>query len=299
MKVRNTGTSAIEKVEANINGQIFEIPDSYVAPRRTRNFTVMYPIDDDFNGYISSYVDVTYNNVFKSRVSRRRGAPSNVRHRSPQRTDRVSVGEVDCIVVNHSIENGENTFIVELTDMGRLRPDMGVRVGIYSHPNGGEPLTDVSEVVVPVSEFIQMADKRKCFATVSIGGITEPIQAYINAKVMEPAIAGDCWKPVSNSYLKCNASLVNLFPTDVPTDIRRPKPVLAGSADDAHRVAIGLENGGVVFSNLVPGETVRVFSEDGRAYYSKTATGTTLYVPISRKGVYVLSAGEEVFKFQY
>ena len=299
VKVRNTGTSAIEKVEANINGQIFEIPDSYVAPRRTRNFTVMYPIDDDFNGYISSYVDVTYNNVFKSRVSRRRGAPSNVRHRSPQRTDRVSVGEVDCIVVNHSIENGENTFIVELTDMGRLRPDMGVRVGIYSHPNGGEPLTDVSEVVVPVSEFIQMADKRKCFATVSIGGITEPIQAYINAKVMEPAIAGDCWKPVSNSYLKCNASLVNLFPTDVPTDIRRPKPVLAGSADDAHRVAIGLENGGVVFSNLVPGETVRVFSEDGRAYYSKTATGTTLYVPISRKGVYVLSAGEEVFKFQY
>lgn len=297
--IRNTGTSAIEKVEATINGQVFDIEDSYVAPLHTRTFTVQYPIDDTFDGYITSHVDVIYNNIFKARTSRRRGAPSNVRQRSPQKTSRVSMGEVDCVVVNHSIEDGVNTFVVELTDYGKLRSDMGVRVGVYPHPNGGIAITEGAEVVVPATEFTRLADERRAYATVVVSGITEPIQAYINVRVMEPAPAGDEWKLVPTPIAVHNASLVNLYPTDEPTEIRRPDPVKAGNGDDSHRVAIDTQEGGITLRNLVPGERVRIFNADGRAVFYKTTNGTSLFVPMHQTGVYVLSAGEEVFKFQY
>ena len=209
------------------------------------------------------------------------------------------MGEVDCVVVNHSIEDGVNTFVVELTDYGKLRSDMGVRVGVYPHPNGGIALAEGCEVVVPATEFTRLADERRAYATVVVHGITEPIQAYINVRVMEPAPAGDNWKLVPTPITVHNASMVNLYPTDEPSEIRRIDPVKAGNGDNSHRVAIDTQEGGITLRNLVPGERVRIFNADGRAVFYKTTNGTSLFVPMHQTGVYVLSAGEEVFKFQY
>ena len=314
--VRNTGTSAIERVEATINGDRFVISDSYVAPRRVRNFTVQYPIDDDFDGYISSTVDVVYNNVFKHKVSRRRGAPSNVRQRSAAITDRVSMGEVDCIVKSQTIEDGANTFLLELSDLGNMRSDMGVCVGIYAHPNGTEPLTNEAEVIVPASEFVQMADARKAYATVTISGITEPVKAYVNARLVEQDDKGLSrrragvyrvstrrgeWSSVASRQsiqMSSNASSVNLFPSDEPSDIVRVDPVETDT-DHGHRISISREAGGVKLSGLISGEQVRIFNADGRAVFNKIAGAATMTVPLNQTGVYLLCSESETYKFRY
>ena len=314
--IRNTGTSAIEQVVAIINGLTFVIPNSYVAPRRTQDFTVMYPIDDSFDGYIRSQVEVVYNNVFKSRVSRSRMARSNVRQRSADTYDRVSTGEVNCIVRGHSIKDGTNTFLLELTDHGSMRSDMGVCVGIYAHPNGTEPLSSECEVVVPASNFHQVADTRKAFVTVSINGISEPVKAFVNARLVEMAdenVASSrrarfkvrgaskklLWTGVTTFRRRGilgNASMVNLFPTDVPTDIRRPA---IEEAHLGHLVTLDMQQDGVMLRGLKKGETVRIFQADGRTVFRKEATSSTLFVPLHQHSAYVLSTGEEVFKFQY
>ena len=315
IRVRNTGTSAIEHVEATINGETFQIPDSYVAPRATRNFTVQYPIDDDFDGYITSTVDVVYNNVFRHKVSRRRGAPSNVRQRSPRITDRVSVGEVDCNVISQTIEDGVNTFLLELNDLGNMRPDMGVVVGIYGHPNGTEPLTNEAEVIVPATEFVKMVDARKAYTTVSVSGITEPVKAYVNARVVEQEDQSLSRRRANvyrvstqrrytsvasrqSSAMSSNASAVNLFPSEEPQDVTRIEPIDI-DGDNAHRVGVTREDGGVRLSGLVSGEQVRIFNAKGMAIFNKIADGNTLSVPLRLTGVYMLCTESETYKFRY
>lgn len=317
IQIHNTGTSAIESVEANINGQKFVIPDSYVAPRKKRNFTVQYPIDDNFDGYISSTVDVVYNNIFRHNVSRRRGAKSNVRQRSASILDRVSVGEVDCNVMSQTIEDGTNTFLVELNDLTGLRSDMGVCVGIYGHPNGTEPYTNEAEVIVPASEFVQMADARKAYATVSVSGITEPVKAYVNARVVEQDDHNSARRRSKNLYrvstrrsewtgvasrqsaqMSCNASAVNLFPSDEPEDIQRIDPVKIG-AENGHRISISNVDGGVILSGLVSGEQIRIFNADGMAIFNKIADGSTMMAPLHIPGVYMLCSESETYKFRF
>lgn len=315
IQIRNTGTSAIESVEATINGEKFMIPDSYVAPRKIRNFTVQYPIDDDFDGYITSTVDVVYNNVFKHNVSRRRGAPSNVRQRSPRITDRVSVGSVDCTVISQTIEDGANTFLLELNDLGHMRPDMAVVVGIYGHPNGTEPLTNEAEVIVPATEFVKMVDARKAYTTVSVSGITEPIKAYVNARVVEQEDQSLSRRRANvyrvstqrrytgvasrqSSAMSSNASSVNLFPSEEPQDVTRIEPIDIDGGN-AHRVCITREDGGVRLSGLVSGEQVRIFNAEGMAIFNKIADGNTLSVPLRLTGVYMLCTESETYKFRY
>lgn len=316
IRIRNTGTSAIERVEATINGEKFVIPDSYVAPRKTSNFTVQYPIDDNFDGYITSTVEVVYNNIFNHKVSRRRGARSNVRQRSEQIVDRVSVGEVDCYVVSQSIEDNTNTFLVELRDLANMRPDMAVCLGIYGHPNGTEPITNEAEVIFPATDFVQMADARKAYATVSISGITEPLKAYVNARVVEkdddnPARrrSRNCyrvsthskWMSVASrqsSLLSSNASSVNLFPTDDHTGIERPEPIEV-DADSNHRITISREDSGIKLDGLTNGEQIRIFNADGQAIFNKIATSATMSVPLRQAGVYLIASESESYKFRF
>ena len=298
VRVKNTGTSAIQAVNVQINGQSFDIPDSYVSPHKENTFTVLYPIDEHFDGYISSVVNVEFNNIFKAQRHPRHKAKDNRRQMLQMSRSRVLLSDVTCNVVKHSVEDGVNTFVVELIDHGMLLDDMGVRVGLYAHPSIAMPLSEESEVVVKGSEFVKMGNVRKAYATVTISGITEPLKAYVNTHVFDTNYHEGSLKRshVDNLHGESNPAYVSLFPNSDPTKIERP--TVDGSST-GHRVEVSLQDGGISLNGLTAGETIRIFSPDGIPVYSRKADSTRLHIPLQHHAVYLLSAGGEVFKFRY
>jgi hypothetical protein len=65
--VYNTGTSPISNVTPTINGQTFNLEESWVQPLSYRDFSIEYPIDDNFSGYLETSVKVDYRNVFRAK----------------------------------------------------------------------------------------------------------------------------------------------------------------------------------------------------------------------------------------
>ena len=298
VRIRNTGTSAIQAVNVTINGKNFDIPDAYVAPLKECNFPVLYPIDENFDGYITSSVGVEYNNIFKAKQHPRVRGLSNQRRMLQMSRARVLLADVTCNVVNRSIENGVNTFVVELVDHGKVLDDMGVLVGIYAHPSIAVPLTDGAEVVVKGSDFVQMGNVRKAYATVSIDGITEPLKAYVNIHVFDTNLeeSGLERSKIDNLHAESNPVYVSLFPTGDPTKIERPT---VDNSMKNHRVKVTVLDEGVSLSGLKTGEHVRIFNPDGIPVCSKQVTDSTLFVPLQHHSVYLLSTGDEMFKFRY
>ncbi|MBQ5972003.1 MAG: hypothetical protein IJL45_06335 [Prevotella sp.] len=298
VRIRNTGTSAIQAVSVTINGQRFDIENAYVAPLKESNFVVLYPIDEHFDGYITSTVYVEYNNVFKTKVHPRFKALDNRRGKLYMARTRVLIADVECNVVNRSIVDGENTFVVELIDHGMMLDDMGVKVGVYAHPSIGVPLSDDAEVVVKGSDFVKMGNVRKAYATVTVSGITEPLKAYVNTHVFDTNYEnGDLTlSHIDNLHGEENPVYVSLFPEGDPTKIVRP------TLDDFknnHHVKITVLDNGVSLNGLNVGETIRIFNTEGIPVCNKQATSSTQFIPLQRHDVYVLSAGDEVFKFRY
>lgn len=296
--IRNTGTSAIQAVNVMVNGRQFDIPDAYVAPQKTREFVVLYPIDEDFNGYITSSVGVEFNNIFKAKQHPRLKAKSNLRQTLHMSRTRVTLSDVECNVVNRSIEDGTNTFVVELIDHASLLDDMAVRVGIYPHPTVAMPMSDDAEVTVRGSDFVKMGNVRKAYATVSISDISEPVEAYINCHVFDANYdEGSLARShIDNLRGEQNPAYVYLFPDKDPTKIVRP---VLDEAATSHRIKIAIHEDGVALSGLHKGETVRIFSPDGLPVCVQQADGPTLFVPMQRHTVYLLSADGEVFKFSF
>ena len=296
--VENTGTSPIIAVQAVINGKAFDIENAYVAPTKESTFTVLYPTGENFDGYISSTVNVQYNNMFKIKAHPRRKALNFVRQSFQSKRTRIASIDVECNIVNRSIEDGANTFVVELIDHGNLPSDMAVRVGVYGHPSSTDPLTDGAEVLVPASEFIQQGNTRKAYATVNIAGITEPLDAYVNCYVVDSSY--DSQDPnathLENRHSIFNAALVNLFPADDPVAIKRPN---IDEALTSHRIQLTVTEEGINVSNLIPNETVRIMTADGFTIGKQRSTSSTLFFPLTQKGVYILTSDEESFKFKF
>lgn len=298
VRIRNTGTSAIQAVNVTINGQNFDIPNAYVAPLKECNFPVLYPIDEHFDGYITSSVSVEYNNIFKAKQHPRVRGLSNQRRTLQMSQARVLLADVTCNVVNRSIKNGVNTFVVELVDHGKVLDDMGVLVGIYAHPSIAVPLAEGAEVVVKGNEFVQVGNVRKAYATVSIDGIKEPLKAFVNIHVFDTNYGENNLERshIDNLHGEENPVYVSLFPTGDPTKIERPT---VDSPTKNHRVKVKVLDEGVSLSGLKKGERVRIFNSDGIPVFSKQATDSTIFVPLNFRAVYLLSAGDEMFKFRY
>lgn len=303
--VHNTGTSAIQHVTATINGQNFTIPDSYVAPLHQQTFIVNYPVDDDFDGYMSTNVSVEYDNVFKAK-SHPRHAKSFIRQTQQLPGTKIkAIEEIGLKLIGQSIEDGVNTFVVELTDnsMRGMNQENAVIVGLYAHAGSFEPLTNEAVVTVNSSDFMIIGGKRKAFATISIDGITQSIKAFINARVVDTSIIGgeemtgeqQQESIVDNVLGFYNTYAVRLYPTDNPTDLRQ----LLDEPAKEHRISLEIENNGVRLSGLKNGEHIRLFTTSGITVFSEKVHHSTLFIPLAKNGVYLLTGDKEIFKFRY
>ena len=296
--IRNTGTSAIKSASVTINGTTIDINDSFVAPLQEKDFTVQYPIPEGFDGYMSSQVSVDYENLFKARYHARNRA-SMLRQSKAFQPTRVVYNDIDCNVVSRSIEDGgANRFVVELTDYSSrgLAPGTGLMIGIYPNVNTNQTLTGQAQGYVSNEDFHQEGGVRKAYAEVYVDGITEPVSGYIVPHIVDESVDEYGFYSYENRGACLKAPYVNLYPSDNPTKVKRPsldkEPV-------GHRVTVKYETDGVRLGRLKKGDDVRLFNPQGICIHSASASASTLFIPLDTHGVYVLSAGGEVFKFKY
>lgn len=287
--VRNTGTSAIQSVKAIINDHTFDIENSYVAPLREQTFVVEYPITDGFDGYLSSQVEVAYDNVFKASRHPRRNI-SFVRQQMAKETTHVDMEDIECRLIGHTVEDGVNSFLVELIDHSSrgLKPHNQVLVGIYPHPGFTEPINDEAETVVTADDFFDFGGVRKAFASVDVPGIMESTNAYLNIHVVN----GD--NDVTNLRDDENTHYVTLLPAETIVGIEQLR-----LQEQPHALHIERQESGLIVSGLKSGDTLRVFSAEGLLVFSAKATKTSMFVPLSAHGVYLLGTTEEIMKYSY
>ena len=312
VSIKNTGTSAINGVTAIINGESHVIEGAYVKPYDSQVYVVQYPITDEFDGRITSQVVVEYLNAFHAQAHPRNRAMSFRRHVSAVKSTRVTLEEVECNVVSQSIENGKNIILVELIDHASLNKDMAAFVGVYPHPDSFEALDDAKYVVFAENEeygitedngfykFQMIGGKRRAYVPLEVSGISEPIQAYVNCHLVDWSYAEDGLESmlaaVNNVRAQENPTLVNLFPAENPATFIRP---VISDEPTGHQVTVTTLDNGVRLDGLSAGNMVRVFTSGGMTMFKKEATCTTLFVPLQRHDVYLLSTGEEIFKFRF
>lgn len=287
--VRNTGTSAIHSVKAIINDHTFDIENSYVAPLRQQTFVVEYPITDGFDGYLSSQVEVTYDNVFKVSRHPRRNI-SLLRQQQAKEPTHVDMEDIECRLIGHTVENGVNSFLVELIDHSSrgLKSHNQVQVGIYPHPGITEPVNDQAETVVTSDDFFDFGGVRKAFATVDVPGILESANAYLNIHIVNNE------HEVSNLRDNENTHYVTLLPAETVTEIEQLR-----QQEQSHVLHVERQENGLYVSGLKLGDTLRVFSAEGILVYRATVMGTSMFVPLSGHGVYLLGTNEEIMKYRY
>lgn len=314
VSIKNTGTSTINGVTAIINGENFVVEGAYVKPFDSKEFVVQYPISDDFDGRLSSQVIVDYINTFHAQAHPRNKAKSFRRQVSPVQNVRVALEDVECNVVSQSVEDGKNVFLVELIDHAGLYKDMAAVVGVFPHPDSFEALDDAKYVVFSEKEeygitpddenglfkFQTIGGQRKAYVPVEVDGITEPVQAYVTCHLVDFNYANDglesMMAAIKNVKAQENPTLVNLFPAEDPATFVRP---VISEEPTGHKVTVTTLDNGVRLDGLTADNTVRVFTADGMTAFKKKATGTTMFVPLKRHDVYLLSTGEEIFKFRY
>ena len=312
ISIKNTGTSAINSVTAVINGENYVIEGAYVKPFDSQEFVVNYPISDEFDGHISSQVIVDYLNTFRAQAHPRNKAMSFRRQVSAVKSTRVTLEDVECNVVSHSVENGKNTIVVELIDHSGLYKDMAAVVGVFPHPDSFEALNDSRYVVFSENEeygltesdyfykFQTIGGKRKAYVTIEVNGITEPVQAYVNCHLVDLSFAEDGLESmraaIKNVRALENPTLINLFPAEDPATFVHS---ITSEEPKGHQVAVTPQGDGVRLDGLTPGKVVRVFTADGITVFKKEATDTTMQVPLTRHHVYLLATGDEVFKFRF
>ncbi len=301
--IRNTGVSPIIGAEVNINGQSVTVPDVLVNPMSENTYVVQYPIPDNFDGYMSTSVTVTYANQFKADQAPAHGpyrARSMKRQTKAFDTQRVSVGDIDCNVVNCKIDDGgTNTYTVELIDRSSrgLMPGTGVSLGIFSSPIATRTLTGQAQTLVPAEDFKVIGGVRKAYAKVMVSGISEPISGYIVPHIVDFERTEEGYYKNIHNVRKCeNAPYVNLFPSPDPTKIHRPE---LSREPSGHKVKISSLDNGIELSGLTVGDDVRIFEALGQPIFVQKATASTLFVPIDRHTVYIIAAGDEVFKFVF
>lgn len=301
--IRNTGTSSIKAADVVINGTTIVIDDVFVAPLTEKSFTVNYPLTANFDGYMESEVHVTYDNVFKKSVqSTRHGARRNLR-RGFKAFERelVAYNDIDCRIVNRHIggEDGVNTFLVELIDRSTygLLPGTGLLIGVHPRLGVIETITEQAQTLVTDKDFHQVGNLRKAYATVYVSGITEIIDGFIYPTIINMKATDDNLTIIENATAGRNASAVTLFPSDDPTYI---DALRYGRTEATHHTRVESYNGGIRLYGIQEGSNVRVFNLSGYLIHNEPKTaGTTLNVPLPTRGIYIISTGNEIFKYSY
>jgi hypothetical protein len=285
-------------VTARINGREFVIADSYVPPLQKRSLVVNYPIGDDFDGYITSDVIVDYDNIFRAQHHPKRKNVSFRRQIKTKTLSNVSMEDVECRLIGHSVEDGVNNFVVELTDhsVRGMSKRHAVHVGVYAHPTNVEPILDDAVAIVTADDFSEIAGQRKAYATVRVAGIKEPVRAYLSTHIFNSQLPADFESYVENRSGSNNPHYITLLPHNDPTVVER---IMKDGRKDRTSFLVKEEDNGLRISGLKKDSYLRVYDMNGLLLFNKNDVDSEVFVPLKPHNVYLISDGKEILKYAF
>ncbi len=302
LMVNNTGTSAIRGVTAHLNNQTIEVEDAFIPPFQTKYFILSYVMDDDFTGYISSRVDVEYENVFKSTFNSRRKV-SNLRSTMTKVTT-VNNVDTEMKVLSQSVDDkGNNTLVVEVVNNSKvkLRSDQSILVAVLDNPRLSEESLMTEMVIIPACEMRDYGTCQKLVTTITVPSVRNDVQAVVAATVVpenahslsEMNIYQEINPNDSYQYVTLHESGTPTYIDGVRADLRNDKQM------KGKRISFTYKENGILVRGLNKGETIRLYNLDGKELFARKANGLEMFVPINRHAFFVLNANDESIKFLF
>ena len=302
LMVNNTGTSAIRGVTAHLNNQTIEVEDAFIPPFQTKYFILSYVMEDDFNGYISSKVDVEYENIFKSMFNSRRKV-SNLRSTMTKVTT-VNNVDTEMKVLSQSVDDkGNNTLVVEVVNNSKvkLRSDQSILVAVLDNPRLSEESLMTKMVKIPASEMRDYGTYQKLITTITVPSVKNDVQAVVAATVVPESAQSvaemNIYREIdpndSYQYVTLHESGTPTYIDGVRADLRADKQMRG------KRIAFTYKENGIQVCGLNKGETIRLYDIDGKELFARKANGSEMFVPINRHAFFVLSANDESIKFLF
>ena len=302
LMVNNTGTSAIRGVTAHLNNQTIEVEDAFIPPFQSKYFILSYVMDDDFTGYISSKVDVEYENIFKSTFNSRRKV-SNLRSTMTKVTT-VNNVDTEMRVLSQSVDDkGNNTLVVEVVNNSKvkLRPDQSILVAVLDNPRLSEESLMTKMVKIPASEMRDYGTYQKLITTITVPSVKNDVQAVVAATVVpenarsisEMSIYREINPNDSYQYVTLHESGIPTYIDGVRTDLRADKQM------KGKRITFAYKENGILVWGLNKEETIRLYDLDGKELFTRKANGTEMFIPINRHAFFVLNANDESIKFLF
>lgn len=302
LTVNNTGTSAINGVTLHMNNQSIEVEDAFVPPFQTRYFIVSYKIHDDFNGYISSNVRVTYENVLKAAYNAKRRA-SNLFSTQGKLLALNNVDTEMRLLSQHVDNEGNNTFVVEISNFSKMkfRDNQSVMLAIYDSPRLNSDNLVCQQVLIPTSEFTPFMDYQKLTATITVPNVRNQSAGVLVATIVDNSLGAEADKLVFDEKERGdNYQNVTLYATGTPTYIDGVRADLrADKQMNGKRISLTYKAEGIMVSGLNDGETVRLLNVDGVELRAVKAKGPEMFIPINRHSFFILNTTDESLKFLF
>ncbi|MBP5508943.1 MAG: hypothetical protein J6Y23_14065, partial [Prevotella sp.] len=302
LSVNNTGTSAIQGINVRLNNQSIEVDDAFVPPFQTRHFILSYQIEDDFNGYIHSQVNVEYENVFKSAFNSRRRV-SNMRS-TQSKTIAVNNVETEMNVLSRHIDDeGTNTFVVEVINRSKvkLRSGQSIMIAVLDNPRLNDEGLMTEVVKLPANMMRDYGTFQKIVTTITVPSVKNDIPAIIRASVVPDSVSSVI---DMNTYHEQNLNnsyqYVTLHQKGTPTYIGGVRADLRADRQmKGKRIAFTYEENGILVRGLNKGETVRLYDLGGKEIFVKSTNGGEMFVPVGRHAFFVLNVDDESIKFLF
>lgn len=301
LTINNTGTSAIKSITAHLNDQTIEVDNAFVPPFQTKSFIISYQMEDDFNGYISSNVEVEYENVLKPRPSQNKQRRAGFTNVSLNKV--INVNNVDTelrLLSQHVDDEGNNIFVVEVDNLSKMkfRPTQSVMLAVYDAPRFSTSNLVTEKTLIPVSEFQNEGDHQKLITTLTVPGVMNETAAILMATIVDNENA-DIEDYQQQDRSNCYQN-VTLHATNTPTYINGVRTDLNGDTQiRGQRISITKNKNGITIRGLQWGETVRLYNIDGKEILSATGKYGDLFIPIGSHAFYILSNNDESIKFLF
>ena len=298
LTVDNTGTSAIKGITVHLNNQVVEVEDAFVPPFEEKSFIISYMLDDDFNGYIASKVDVEFENIFKSSFNGKR----RVSNMAASETKQIMVNSVDTemrLLAQHVDDEGNNSFVVEFVNNSKvkLRPDQDIMLVLLDDPRFDNEENDLKMVTIPVSQMKEYGMVEKTTATITVPAVNNESACVLLAMVVPHDGEADYYHDVD---LNDNYQYVKLYAKGTPSYINGVRADLRGERQmKGKRISFTYKPNGILVDGLNAGETIRLYDLGGREKFSGKAKNATMFIPMDRHAFFVLSTDDESIKFLF
>lgn len=304
--VYNTGSTPIDMVEGFINDEEFLFDDVFINPFSSQTLTFEYEMPENYNGLLRAHdVVAFFTDSYAISKASRRGAPVRRRVASSDTVTEYASGTSDlgCELLSQSIEGTKNTVCLELTDYDGLNENETVHVGLYTSHTTDVPLCSSAEVLLKAGDFSEIGGFRKAYVELTVDGLEEEQEVEIRARVYNDRVLdalGDdddvSEAIVDNLSWRDNQRIITLYPVELDHVTLLP---VVKMDEKQRKVRVEQTDQGVWVSGLEGGDFLRIFDAEGLPVYQQSHPSSRLFVPLRERGVYLLSAGQEVVKFRF